>query len=359
MKTTSERKTIIIYGSYGYTGSIIAQMAAGSGQPVVLSGRNPARLEQQAGELNLPFRAVSLGDAGAMDALLSDALLVIHCAGPFLHTWKPMAEACLRNGCHYLDITGEIDVFESLKKLDERFRQAGVMALPGAGFDVVPSDCLAMMLKERLPDAVTLELAFAGLGGGISRGTSLSAAERAGTGGAIRRNGRLVPVATAALTREVDFGRGPKPVVSIPWGDLSTAYTSTGIPEITVYMAVPMKIIRLMRFSRILNPLLRTRAVRNLLKKWIGSRPEGPTPGQRESGRSIFRARAANAEGREVFAGLITPEGYRLTALTAWHIAGKVAQGELKIGYQTPSSAYGSGLILEIPGCRLQEVQCF
>jgi short subunit dehydrogenase-like uncharacterized protein len=352
----SGKRTIIIYGSYGYTGAIIAEIAAESGLPVVLAGRDGDKLAGQAARLNLPYHVAGLNDPGAMNTLLADALLVIHCAGPFMFTWKSMAEACLRNACHYLDITGEIDVFESIKKMDEAFRTAGIMAMPGTGFDVVPSDCLAMLLRERLPDADTLELAFTGIGGGVSHGTATSMAERAGMGGAVRRGGRLKPVPSAYLVQEVDFGRGPKPVVSIPWGDLSTAYTSTGIENITVYTAVKKPVIRMLKLSNLLNAVLRTSAVRGLIKKWINSRPAGPTPEQRETGKSIFRGRVRNAAGKTVEAGLVTPEGYRLTALTAWHIALKISEGNVKPGYQTPATAYGKELIFEIDGCREQEV---
>lgn len=355
LMSESSQNPIVIYGSYGYTGAIIAEIAAASGHPVILAGRDAEKLATQAARLNLPYRVAGLNDPGAMDALLADALLVIHCAGPFMFTWKAMAETCQRNGCHYLDITGEIDVFESLKKMDGVFRAAGIMAMPGTGFDVVPSDCLAMLLKERLPDADTLELAFAGIGGGVSHGTATSMAERAGMGGAVRRGGRLKPVPSAYLVKEVDFGRGPKPVVSIPWGDLSTAWTSTGIENITVYTAVKKSAIRMLKLSNLLNPVLRTSPVRGAIKKWIDTRPAGPTPEQRERGRSIFRGRVRNAAGDTAEAGLITPEGYRLTALTAWHIAMKVAGGDVKPGYQTPATAYGKELIFEIDGCREQE----
>ncbi|MFU8860879.1 MAG: saccharopine dehydrogenase family protein [Cyclonatronaceae bacterium] len=352
----SSKRTIVIYGSYGYTGVIITEIAAASGHPVLLAGRDAEKLAAQSARLNLPHRVAGLNDPDTMDTLLADALLVIHCAGPFMFTWKAMAEACLRNSCHYLDITGEIDVFESLKKMDGAFRAAGIMAMPGTGFDVVPSDCLAMLLKERLPDANTLELAFVGIGGGVSHGTATSMAERAGMGGAIRRDGRLKPVPSAYLVKEVDFGRGPKPVVSIPWGDLSTAFTSTGIGNITVYTAVNIAVIRMLKLSNFMNPVLRTGFVRGLIKKWIDSRPPGPTPEQRERGKSMFRGRVTNAAGETSEAGLITPEGYRLTALTAWHIAMKVAAGNMAAGYQTPASAYGKELIFEIEGCREQEV---
>jgi hypothetical protein len=119
-----------------------------------------------------------------------------------------MAEACLRQGAHYLDVTGEAVVFEALRARDAAARAAGVMLLPGAGFDVVPSDCLAAALAARLPDATRLDLAFLALGG-VSRGTALTALEHLPVGRAwCARGGRLVPPPRGARTRDVDFGRG-------------------------------------------------------------------------------------------------------------------------------------------------------
>jgi short subunit dehydrogenase-like uncharacterized protein len=345
-----EKNKWIIYGSYGYTGSLIAEIASKSEYPVVLSGRDEQQLKRQAAELNMEYKKADLDNPAELEELLSDALLVIHCAGPFLFTWKNMADACLQHNCHYLDITGEIDVFEGLKEMDYLFQETGLMTLPGAGFDVVPSDCLAVHLKEKLPDADTLELAFAGLGGGISKGTATSMAERAGNGSAVRRNGEIMRVPTAYLTRKVDFGEKVMSTMSIPWGDISTAYTSTHIENITVFTAMKPGAIRLMKLSNLFNPILRTSFVRNLIKKKIRKKVSGPAPEQRESGRSLFWGRVSNEAGDSAEARMTTPEGYKLTAATAWLIAGKVAAGDFKPGYQTPATAYGKNLILEADG---------
>ena len=81
----------------------------------------------------------------------------LHCAGPFSRTWRPMYDACLGTGTHYLDITGEIDVFEALAARDRAARDAGIMLLPGVGFDVVPSDCLIADLAARHPGGTPRE----------------------------------------------------------------------------------------------------------------------------------------------------------------------------------------------------------
>ena len=201
-------KTFLLYGSYGYTGRLIAEQAIREGLRPVLAGRNPGRLRVQAERLGLPYRAFPLEDAAALDSALLDVEAVLHCAGPFVHTFRRMAEACLRTGRHYVDISGEIDGFEALAALGGQAEQAGIVFLPGAGFDVVPSDCLAAHLKRRLPEAARLRLFIRGLGAGFSRGTARSAIENMHRQGRIRRAGRQRGPAPGPLLAELRPDRG-------------------------------------------------------------------------------------------------------------------------------------------------------
>ena len=340
----------IIYGSYGYTGRLIAEKGSEYHSDIILSGRNEEKLREQSESLNLPFKVADLSDSQQMDALLEDAELVIHCAGPFIHTWKPMLDACIRNRCHYLDITGEIPVFEAIKARDDEIKSAGIMALPGAGFDVVPTDCLALYLKKQLPDAESLELAFMGLGGGVSHGTAQTMAENFGSGGAIRRNGMIKPVPAAFKTRTIDFGSKTRTAASIPWGDVSTAHFTTGIDNIIVYTAMKESAIRWMKFTNWISPVLKLSPIKSLIKNLISKKVTGPDQSSRETGRSNIWGEVTNSSGDIVKARLTTPEGYRLTALSSLHIAKKVSKGNFKNGYQTPAFAFGEDLILEIEG---------
>lgn len=347
----------IIYGSYGYTGQLIAEKAAGLNKEVILSGRNRDKLKQQSEELGMPYRAADLSNAEQMNSILTDANLVIHCAGPFVNTWKPMLDACIRNSCHYLDITGEIEVFERIKARDQEIAEAGIMAMPGTGFDVVPTDCLALYLKKQLPDADNLELAFMGLGGGVSHGTAQTMAENLGSGGAVRKNGKIKSVPAAWKTRTIDFGPKKRTATTIPWGDVSTAHFTTGIENIVVYTAMKQSAIRWLKFSNWIVPVLRLEAVRTFAKKQIGKKVTGPNQKAREEGRSYIWGEVKNSSGETVTARQITPEGYRLTALSALHIAQQVSGGDFKPGYQTPASAYGEDLILEIEGTERELVE--
>ncbi len=345
-------KNCIIYGSYGYSGNLIAELAATSNLPVLLSGRNETKLKEQAKKLGLPFQKASLESKEELDTLLEDAALVIHCAGPFTHTWKPMAKACLRNRCHYLDITGEIDVFEWLKRLNSKFKEKQIMAMPGVGFDVVPTDCVAVSLHKKNPDAVKLELAFWSLRSGVSQGTAKTMIANLGKGGLIRQGGKLKRVPAAFKVKTIDFGGKSSKAVSIPWGDISTAYTSTGIENIMVYMAAPAKLIRLMKLSNYLKPILGSSWLKGYLKKKIEQRPAGPGREELEKGRSLIWGRAENEKGQYEEMILQTLEGYKLTAETAWLIAQKTMNGNFEPGYQTPAGCYGPELIFEIEGTK-------
>jgi len=340
----------VIYGSYGYTGRLIAELAAGVNKNIVLSGRNEEKLKKQAEELGVNYLPAELDDPLRLENLLNDANFVIHCAGPFIDTWKPMLDACIRNRCHYLDITGEIEVFEEIQSRSGEIAEARIMAMPGTGFDVVPTDCLALFLKNHLPDAGQLELAFMSPGGGISHGTAQTIAKNLGKEGAIRADGEIKSVPAAYKTRAINFNGKNQTVASIPWGDVSTAFHSTGIENIVVYTAMKPRAIRLLKLSNWIAPLLRLSLVRYLVSKQVTRKITGPGQQVRENGKCIIWGEVQNSSGKKITARLVTPEGYRLTALTSILIAKKVDSGNFKSGFQTPSAVYGEDLILEIDG---------
>lgn len=348
MKSLKEAR-FLLYGANGYTGALVARTAVGRGLRPVLAARDAAKVERLASELGLEHRAFGLDDSPSLDASLRDVSVVLHCAGPFSHTSRRMADACLRTGTHYLDITGEVSVFEALAARDAEAREAGVMLLPGVGFDVVPSDCLAAHLKGRLPSASKLTLAIRGLGR-ISHGTMTTMVENIHRGGLVRRDGQLTSVPAAWKTREVDFGRGPVKATTIPWGDVATAFHSTGIPNVEVYAALPALTRVMMKASRLFRPLLGSPGVQSLLKRRIKSMPPGPTDDERRRGRSFVWGEVEDASGERRASRLTGPEGYTLTALTALAVVERVLDGRHAPGFQTPSRAYGADFITEIDG---------
>jgi short subunit dehydrogenase-like uncharacterized protein len=346
----------LIYGSYGYTGQLIVDQAVKEGLHPILAGRNKKKLIAQAEKYNLEYRAFALNETTILDSVLERVDAVLHCAGPFVHTFRQMAEACLRTKRQYVDISGEIPGFESLAALDEEAKTAGIMLLPGAGFDVVPSDCLAAHLKQRLPSATHLRLFVNGTGAGVSGGTARSAVENMHRQGTIRRNGNLVQVPPAWNVREQDFGRGYTKVVSVGWGDVSTAYYSTGIPNIETYFAFPESVINFLRAIRLMGPLMYNRPVKSILKILIHLFVQGPTEDRRKNANSVFVAEVTDQNRRRAISKLITPEGYTCTALTTVEIMKRILNGEVKPGFQTASLAYGPDFILQFRGVRRENL---
>lgn len=339
----------LIYGATGYTGRLITRLTKEYGIRPILAGRDAVEVPALAHEHGFDHRVFSLDSPAAIDDALAGIGVVLHCAGPFIHTSKPMVDACLRNGVHYADITGEVEVIEAVRARDAEARAAGLMLLPGSGFDVVPSDCLAAHLKRRLPAATHLELAIKG-SGGLSRGTATTMVEHMNRGGMIRRDGEFTKVPPGWRTRSVDYGDGIERAITIPWGDIATAYYSTGIPNVIVYAAAPGAQRAAMRFSRFAAPLLRTKWMKETLKRRIRAGRPGPSEHQLEHGMSAVWGRVEDANGNAVEARVRGPNGYLLTAHTALLITKRILSGDFKAGFQTPSLAYGADLILEVPG---------
>ena len=338
---------LLIYGAYGYTGRLIVEEALRHGLRPTLAGRNEKALREMARDSGLAAEVFALDDPEVARHAVERHELVLNCAGPFRETAQPMADACLATGVHYLDITGEIAVFEALAARDNDAKRATVMLLPGTGFDVVPTDCLAAHLKQRLPAADRLRLAFSG-GGGMSRGTLMTTIDKLGEPGAIRRDGRIVPVPPAFEVRDIDFGRGPRRTVTIPWGDVSTAFHTTGIPDIRVYTAVKPGAVKWMRLSRHLGWLLRRESVRNLLRHRVDRGRPGPDPGRREASRSLVWGEALAPDGMRAAARMQGPNGYSFTAVSAVAIARRVLEGAARPGFQTPAGLFGADFALEL-----------
>ncbi|HEY2785643.1 MAG TPA: saccharopine dehydrogenase NADP-binding domain-containing protein [Fimbriiglobus sp.] len=339
----------LIYGAAGYTGALIAREAARRSLRPVLAGRTAEPVQRLASDLGLEHRVFSLETGEAVAQGIRDAKVVLNCAGPFSQTAQPVASACLQTGSYYLDITGEAAVFESLAALSTDARAAVITLLPGVGFDVVPSDCLAVHLKRRLPTANRLTLAFQSAGK-LSQGTVLTALERMADGGLVRENGKLKQVPAAWKTRTIDFGDGPVRAMTIPWGDVATAFHSTGIPNIEVYLAAPFGIRMGAKISRGFGWLLRTKWMQARLRRRIRAGRPGPTEDERRRNRCTFWGEVADDAGRTAAARMQTPDGYDLTVQSSLAAVARVLAGSVPTGFQTPAMAFGPDFALEIPG---------
>jgi short subunit dehydrogenase-like uncharacterized protein len=340
----------LLYGATGYTGELIARAAVAEGLRPRLAGRRGPAVAALAEQLGLEHRALPVDDAGAMRAALEGVPLVLHCAGPFGATHRPVVQACLASSRHYLDLTGEIGVFESLAGRDGEAAAAGSMLLPGVGFDLVPGDCLASQVVAGLPGATDLVVAVQHLPWRdargrwrpptISRGTAATLV-RAQTRGAVRRGGRLVAVPLAARLRWIDLGAGPTCVALFPLGELAALYRSTGIPNIDAYVALPWPVALALRY---LAPLLGDIPLPRLLPA------RGPGAEELAVGRSLVWVEATDPSGRRAAARLRAPGGYAFTVSSALAAVRAVLAGRARPGFQTPATAFGSDFVLEVAG---------
>lgn len=348
-------QNFLLYGANGYTGELITRFAKEYDLHPILAGRSPSPIESLALRFGYPFLVFDLNDTASLTTALKEVKLVVNAAGPFQHTARQMVEACLQTGTHYIDINGDVTVFEMIKEYDEAAKKAGIMLLPGAGFDVVPTDCLALHLKNQLPDATHLQLAFATLGGGLSHGTATTMVNRLGKPAEVRKDGKIITQALGKKGKWVDFSVGDGSskrlfVMTIPWGDVSTAYFTTRIPNIESSTGISRKVYYILKAQFLFNWFLRTRFFRNIAKRKINKRPAGPSDEQRKNSRSLVWGKARNAAGKSVEHSFSGPDGYTMTMLACNIIVKKILDGDFKTGYQTPGTAYGENLIYEIPG---------
>jgi short subunit dehydrogenase-like uncharacterized protein len=339
----------VIYGATGYTGRLIAEEAVRRGLRPLLAGRRPDTVRPLAESLGLDWKSFTLDEVHGIREAIRGSRLVLHCAGPFSATARPMIEACLAEGVHYLDITGEIDVFEFAHSRAKAARHADVVLLPGVGFDVVPSDCLAASLVEALPAATHLQLGFEATGG-LSPGTAKTSIEGLRAGGWIRRDGKLKAVPLAWKSRNIPFAHAERTGVSIPWGDVYTAFISTGVPNIEVYMSMPPATIGWLRRLRWLQPLLGAGFVQRLLKGRVDSKLHGPSAQVRKESYCELWGQAKSADGRKVSATMTTPNGYDLTVSAGLGIVAYLLENSVEGGYYTPSLLMGSGYAATLPG---------
>jgi short subunit dehydrogenase-like uncharacterized protein len=310
--------TWMLYGAAGYTGTLIAEHALLSGHRPLLAGRSESALATLAGRLDLPHRAVSLDDPAALSATLAEVDLVLNAAGPFLHTAAPLAAACLAAGVHYLDIGNELQVFAALYELDQRARQAGVAVIPGVGFGVVATNCLARYVSDAVGGAQVLEVAARAATAQPGPGIAASVRENLPYGGWTRRAGRLRPQPLGSGITTVTLPDGPCRVMPFPTGDLEAAFRATGAPDITAYSPVPA------------DP---------------AAAPAGNGPA---AWRSFGWARATGPDGAIAQAVLQTGESYAFTAAASVRAVEETRTRSPR-GALSPATAFGSDFALTIP----------
>jgi short subunit dehydrogenase-like uncharacterized protein len=341
----------LLYGATGYTGRLIARQAVEQGLRPVLAGRSAEKVQRLASELGLQATSFALDDPAALEHALEPVSLVLHCAGPYAHTAMPMVDACLRTRTHYVDLTGEIRVFQAIARRDAAARFAGSMLLPGAGFDVVALDCLAAHLKARLPRATRIGLAVKPVGSfRPTHGTAATIVEGMRTGRLARRGGTLVRAPLGSVSRPVDFGDGLTRVIGAPLSEVFTVFVSTGIPDVDVYVGAQGAAGWVLSAARTAAPLLALDPVQRLFKRGVQLLPSGPSEQERQRTAMLLWGEVRDGDGNFRVSHMKAPNAYAFTARSALAVVRNVLAGNAPPGFQTPSLAYRADFVLQIQG---------
>lgn len=337
----------MVYGAYGYTGKLLVHEALNSNMTPIVAGRDAKKIHILAQSSGLEPRTFKLEDAATF---LEDVELVVNCAGPFSKTFAPMVQACVSTGTHYLDITGEVSVFEQAKLLDKQAKDAKIVICPGAGFDVVPTDCLALKLKQKMPEALELELGFDGLKT-PSAGTAKTVVENLFKGSLIRESGKIKTIPPGSDIKKIDFGNGERLAMAIPWGDISTAYTTTSIPNIKVYTPTSKAQLKILKKMTKISKLLEKHWSQKLLCKLVDWKVKGPDKAKREKETSFVWGMVRDVKGNELSARIRTTNGYTIAAIAPVYIVQRLlSSSKIEYGYTTPAQLMGPEFIRNIEG---------
>jgi short subunit dehydrogenase-like uncharacterized protein len=321
---TSQPGSWMLYGAAGYTGTLIAEHARQRGHQPVLAGRSAPAVTALAERLGLPCRELSLDDPAALTAALAGVPLVLNAAGPFLHTAAPLAGACLRAGVHYLDIGNELHVFRALYDLDEQARQAGITIMPGVGFGVIATNCLARYISDTVGGAAILQVATRAATAQQGPGAAATRQQNMPYGGWIRQAGQLQPSPLGSGATTITLPGGPCLIMPLPTGDLEAAFQATGAADITAYAAVPG------------DPA-------------PGTKTQDPPADQHPARLSYGWARATGPDGATTQAWLQTGESYAFTATASIRAVEETLARSLP-GALSPATAFGADFVLTIPG---------
>ena len=341
---------LLIYGATGYTGQLTANHAHKLGMQPILCGRNRTKLEAMSTSSGFDYRVASSEDRFGLDLAIRDVDVVLNIAGPFSRTAAVIVDTCLRHGVHYLDVTGEIEVMQQLASRHQSALTEGVMIMPGTGFAVVPSDCRAAKVSELVPDARNLCIGI-NSANFVSRGTAKTMVEMISSDIVIRRNGQLCRVPFGSIERNLDYGEGPRLSTAMSWGDVFTAFYTTGIRNIDVYLEAEPWQNAVYQYTSAFSWLLKTRPWQYLLELQAEALPEVPTsplPGR------VIVAEAVGEAGNRAVARLRTDDGYSFSAVSSLAIAQRVLAGEYLPGYQTPAAVYGPDFVLELEGVEME-----
>jgi short subunit dehydrogenase-like uncharacterized protein len=323
--------------------------------PFLVAGRDEEKLSQLAGRLDCEYRVASLGSPDQLRAMLQDMDLLVHAAGPFHETTAPMLSACLDTNTHYLDLSAEAESIELVAARHRQAQAANIMCMPGVGVDVVPSDCLAAQLVERLPSTDRLSFGIS-LPKLLTAGSARNFAAHAGMPVLVRRGGKLKKLEPGIIERKFDYGEGPSVSSAISWGDIASAWYSTGVGNISCYLETTAGLRFAMAHASIVGPLLKNPWARFLTDTASDVMFTGPSEDQEENERGCVVVEAEDRCGRVAMSRIQFPESYSFTAKICAVTVDRIRKGRWASGFQTPSRVFGADYIRQFDDVVIEEI---
>lgn len=345
-------KEWMIFGANGYAGELITREAVKSGHRPIIAGRNKQAIYALAKELDLEYRVFNLSEN--MAEQFSGVDLVLNCAGPFSQTVEPILDACLEAKCHYLDISGELSVFDYCFNKNKSAQEQGCIVCPGVAFDIVPTEAVAVKLKQLLPDADTIKLGFDGKMA-LSKGSSITLLEGVGNPKLsvymVRDKGELSVLSKPRIERiAFSAGKPLKKAMAITWADLNGAFYSTQVPNISVF--IPATLVNRLSFAYMawLKPVFSLKFIQKFFANIIRIFVKGPSEKELNSGSMAVFGEASNARGDIKRVYINVAHGYKFTYLAAVSSVEFCLRQNDKSGYFTPSMLMGVDFVERLEG---------
>jgi short subunit dehydrogenase-like uncharacterized protein len=159
--------SVVVFGATGVTGRRVAAYLADRAGEVdakwAVAGRDRGKLQRVLGEVGVTAPETIVADVGdpvSLAAMAARAQVVLDLVGPYTLYGEPVIEACVANGSHYVDLTGEIPfVRRMIDTYDERAVAAGVKVVEVCGFEALPPDLAVLLAAETARERWGEELA--------------------------------------------------------------------------------------------------------------------------------------------------------------------------------------------------------
>uniref|UniRef100_A0A3P9GZF2 Saccharopine dehydrogenase-like oxidoreductase n=1 Tax=Oryzias latipes TaxID=8090 RepID=A0A3P9GZF2_ORYLA len=197
--STSRPYHLVIFGATGFTGQFVVEEVArtvsegpGGNLKWAVAGRSKPKLEKvlekAAGALSKPelrtevdILVADVAEADSLAAMCRQAVIVLNCVGPYRFYGEPVVKACVENGAHHIDISGEPQFLESMQlNYSSQAAEKGVYIIGSCGFDSIPADMGVLFTRDQFKGTLASVESFLTVssgpdGGCIHDGTWLSA----------------------------------------------------------------------------------------------------------------------------------------------------------------------------------------